>query len=233
MQVKICGIRTPEEAINVGRLHPSAIGIIVGFKRSIAPNNVSEEQARSIVEAVNTLPNPIDTFILTEDQDPETNLRYARSIKPSHLQLTGNITPEDVKKIKEGMPGINIVKVIHIAGSEIIDLARAYENTGVLSALLLDTGTENKTGGTGKTHDWAVSREIIKNSNLPVWLAGGLRVTNLRDAIDQVQSYGVDVETGVQNPDGSKNYGLIREFIQIATEQSTGKEWLMNRCFIF
>lgn len=226
MEVKICGIRTPEEAIKVGELRPSAIGILVGFQKTIAHNMVSEEQARNIVEAINNLPYSIDTFLLTEDDDPETNIRYADFTGVSHLQLTGDISPSNVKKVRERMPGLNIVKVVHIIGPEAVGLARQCEETGAINALLLDTMDPNATGGTGRTHDWSISREIVRKIHLPVWLAGGLKVTNLQDAIDQVQPFGVDVETGVQNTDGSKNYELIKEFIEIARGYSNGREIL-------
>lgn len=224
MKVKICGIRTLEEAIDVGRLQPSAIGILVGFDKALAPNVVSEEQARRIVEVVHTLPYVIDTYMLTDEMDPEINIKYATSVGSSHIQLLGDVTLEGVTRIKEELPELNIVKVVHITGPESIDLARQYEATGVLESLLLDSRMGNVRGGTGRVHDWIISREIVRESRLPVWLAGGLRVTNLRDAMNQVQPDGVDVETGIQNPDGSKNYELIREFMEIAKSQLGSKE---------
>jgi phosphoribosylanthranilate isomerase len=216
MKSKICGIRTPEEALNTARLHPGAIGILVGFDKAIAPNVVSEEQAHSIVEALHTQPYNIDTFLLTDKDDPETNIHFAETVGSSHIQLLGDVTPEGIRRIKETLPELKIVKVIHIIGLESIEVAKQYEATNNLDALLLDSRVGRVRGGTGKTHDWSISEEIARESHLPVWLAGGLRISNLKGAMKKVKPYGVDVETGVQNLDGSKNYELIGEFIQIA-----------------
>lgn len=216
MKSKICGIRTPEEALNTARFHPSAIGILVGFDKEIAPNAISEEQAHSIVETLRTQPFYIETFLLTDKDDPETNIHLAKTVGSSHIQLLGDVTPEGIKRIKEALPELKIVKVIHITGPESLKLARRYEAINDLDALLLDSREGRVRGGTGKIHDWSISAEIARASNLHVWLAGGLKVSNLREAMKTVKPYGVDVETGVQNSDGSKNYKLIREFIQIA-----------------
>jgi phosphoribosylanthranilate isomerase len=109
------------------------------------------------------------------------------------------------------------VKVIAVLNEEAILIAQAYEKTGSLQALLLDSKViDYMTGASGKTHDWSISRKIVTNSRLPIWLAGGLRVTNLQSVIDTVGPYGVDVQTGVQNADRSKNYDLISNFIEIA-----------------
>ncbi len=212
MKVKICGIRTPEEALHVAQFHPDAIGILVGFG-SIAPNEVSVEQAEKIVKTTQTLSFPLDTFLLTKANDPETNIQYINNIHPSHIQLTGDISPEDTKKVKEYSSKTKVVKVIHVIDEQSINFAKKYTD---VDALLLDSRIENKTGGTGKIHDWTISQKIIKEINLPIWLAGGLTINNVENAISQVNPYGVDVETGVQNPDGSKNFELIQKFIQLA-----------------
>ena len=97
-----------------------------------------------------------------------------------------------------------------------IEFSQLYEKCNYVDELLLDSRTGNKTGGTGIVHEWNISRRIVRQSRKPVWLAGGLKISNLKEAIRTVKPYGVDVETGVQNPDGSKNYYSINEFISIA-----------------
>lgn len=217
MKVKICGIRTPEEALKVCQLRPDALGILVGFDKETAPNVVSVKQAREIVEAVKTLPYFVATFLLTDKDDPETNYEFASQIGNSHLQLLGDVTPEGIVQLKEKLPQIEMVKVVHITGLESIATAGRYDNCEAVNALLLDSRIGfQKRGGTGKIHNWPISWEIVTSSRKPVWLAGGLKVNNVAEAIKQVKPCGVDVETGVQNPDGSKNYELIREFILIA-----------------
>jgi phosphoribosylanthranilate isomerase len=195
MKVKICGIRTPEEAMSIANLNVDALGVVVGFDQTLAPDNIQVETARAIVEATKKLAHRIDIFLLTNTVDPHTNIRWAKAIKPSHIQLTADMSPEDVVKIKKSLPRLNIVKVIPVLNEEAILIAQAYEKTGSLQALLLDSKViDYMTGASGKTHDWSISRKIVTNSRLPIWLAGGLRVTNLQSAIDTVGPYGVDVQ---------------------------------------
>ncbi len=217
MKVKICGIRTVEEAMKVAEMHPDALGIIVGFNQDIAPNVIPEDRAKEIVQSIQKLPYKIDTFLLTDKYDAETNTQYSRNIGNSHIQLLGDVSISDVIRIRRELPKLGIVKVIHVTGYEAVSLAREYEACDAVDALLLDSRIGyRKRGGTGQTHDWGISRKITENSRKPIWLAGGLTVYNLRDAIEAVNPYGVDVETGVQKTDGSKNYDAIREFISVA-----------------
>ena len=71
-------------------------------------------------------------------------------------------------------------------------------------------------GATGITHDWSVSSRIVEMVRKPVWLAGGLSLANVQQAIDRVRPYGIDVETGVQAPDGSKDFDHIAHLVQFA-----------------
>ena len=214
MKVKICGIRSRQEALRVGEFQPDALGILVGFDPQIAPNNISEEMARDVVQASRELPYNVDTFLLTNKQDADTNIAYSKRIGNSHIQLLGDVSVNDVGVIRYEMPDLGIVKVIHVTGYEAVGLAQEYDDCDAVSALLLDSRIGyHKRGGTGQTHDWTISAEIARRSKKPVWLAGGLRTYNVRSAIETVRPYGVDVETGVQNPDGSKNYDMIKEFV--------------------
>ena len=217
MKVKICGIRTVGEAKRVHELGTDAIGVLVGFDESVAPNVIPKEKARQIVKCIHNLRDPVETFLLTDKKDAETNYLYSSYIGNSHIQLLGDIKTEDIIRLKKELPEVGIVKVIHVSGYDAVKFAEEYGACRAVDALLLDSriGYE-KRGGTGITHDWTISRKIVKNSHKPVWLAGGLRTSNLRDAIVSVRPYGVDVETGVENPDGSKNYDEIGRFIYIA-----------------
>ena len=213
MRVKICGIRNMDEGKKISLLKPDAIGILVGYNKKIAPNVISEKKAREIIR---NIPEKIDTFLLTDKTNVKTITSYCKRIGNKYLQLTGDIDIEEIGKIKSRIPGIKIVKVIHINGEKSIEFSQLYEKCNYVDELLLDSRTGNKTGGTGIVHEWNISRRIVRQSRKPVWLAGGLKISNLKEAIRTVKPYGVDVETGVQNPDGSKNYYSINEFISIA-----------------
>ena len=212
MKVKICGIRTPEEAEKVLKYSPDAIGII-GLSPHVAKNYVEPIVARKIV---NSVLSRIETFLLLNDSDYKSISSYYKEVKSSAIQLIGDIKPEDIIKLKNSLPGIKLIKVIHITSEEAVDLAKTYEDCNAVNELLLDSKIGNKLGGTGKVHNWDISRRIVESSKKPVWLAGGLNTGNLEEAIKTVRPYGVDVETGVQNPDGSKDYEEIKKFISIA-----------------
>ena len=173
-------MRNEEEALKVAELRPDAIGLIL---EGIGTNLISKEKAQQIVQAVNRLNMRISTFLLTNATDPQTNIEYASFVGSTHIQLKGMISPQNVEVIKREMPQLRIVKVIHVTGPEAIEVAKSYEDTGVLDALLLDSSLGNMTGGTGKVHNWAVSRSIVEASSVPIWLAGGLNPTNLRTSI--------------------------------------------------
>jgi len=93
--------------------------------------------------------------------------------------------------------------VVHVTGEEAIE--RALEVVPNVDAILLDSGNPNlperELGGTGRTHDWRISRRIREKVNVPVFLAGGLRPDNVAAAIQEVQPFGVDVCTGVRSED--------------------------------
>jgi phosphoribosylanthranilate isomerase len=113
------------------------------------------------------------------------------------------------------MPLLQIVKVISVTGEESKAIAHTYEASFAVDQLLLDSKIGKQRGGTGVVHDWNVSKRIILNGKKPVWLAGGIKLHNLKEAITSVKPYGIDVETGVQNSDGSKNYDTIKQFITL------------------
>jgi len=112
------------------------------------------------------------------------------------------------------MPGVSIVQVIHVVGEDAIDQARTAARAA--HALLLDSGDPSKAvkelGGTGRIHDWAVSRTICEEVEVPVWLAGGLTPDNVGEAVHRVRPFGVDVCSGVRT-DGRLDEEKLRRFV--------------------
>ncbi len=211
MEVKICDIKNIDEAIKICELHPDGLGVHIGFNDNISSDNISK--AKDIVRAIRSY--NLKTFLLTDKIDAKTNIFYSNEINNSHIQLVGDISPSEIIKIKKALPRIIIVKVIHVTGRNSINLAKKYENCEGVDMILLDSKIDDKLGGTGRVHDWGISREIRNNCSKPIWLAGGLSINNLREAISIVKPDGVDVQSSIKNIDGSKNYDLIRDFISI------------------
>ena len=115
-------------------------------------------------------------------------------------QIVDKLIVGSYRDIRDKLPGVKIVQVVHVIDERSID--EALQISEKVDALLLDSGNPNlavkELGGTGRTHNWALSRKIVEQSKVPVFLAGGLNGGNVREAIDIVQPFGVDVCSGVR-----------------------------------
>lgn len=211
MKIKICGIRTSDEGIEVCSLQPDSIGVYVD--QDMIKNVTDERSAIEVVDYANK--NKIETFLLTISNDAEYIINVCNSIKNSHLQVIKDISIESLDKIKKSLPNVKIVKVVSITGEEALEIAHKWDNCESVDELLLDSKEGDICGGTGKTHDWNISKRIVEMVSKPVWLAGGININNIEKAIETVKPYGIDLETGAQNPDGSKNLKNIEKLIDI------------------
>ncbi|MBN2251752.1 MAG: phosphoribosylanthranilate isomerase [Candidatus Altiarchaeota archaeon] len=203
IRVKICGITSREDALTAARLGADAIGVVnvTGSKRY-----VSLAQAKKILEAVPVFTSKV---IVTTPG----NLRDIKAIEETGadmIQLHGEESQGFVKEIRENT-GLGLIKQIPVTGPESCDYANEFID--YVDALLLDTKTAGVLGGTGKTHDWNVSRAIAGSIKKPVILAGGLSPENVGEAIDKVRPYAVDVASGVEKVPGIKDGEKIGKFI--------------------
>ena len=116
------------------------------------------------------------------------------------IQIVDRLIHGSYSEIKNALPGIKVVQVIHVTGPESIE--EAAKVSVQVDAILLDSGNQNlkvkELGGTGRVHDWAISRKIRESIRVPMFLAGGLNPGNVAGAIDKVRPYGVDVCSGVR-----------------------------------
>lgn len=167
-----------------------------------------------ISEIAKTVHPPIASFLLTSEQSSEEIIHHVKRTDTNTVQIVDELTSGTYKDIRTSLPYLKIVQVIHVNGEESIDEAiRIADET---DALLLDSGNPKgsiKTlGGTGNVHDWDISREIVKNVNKPVFLAGGLNASNIRHAIEIVRPFGVDVCSGVRT-NGKLDPVKLRQFM--------------------
>lgn len=220
MKSKICGLPSLEVAMRVMALGPNAIGIYCWTEPEKGRNFITRETARRIAQMASGA--SIQTFYLTYDAlTAEEVYEDCSFIGNTHVQLIGDIAPQEIVRVKQLLPALQTVKVIGVTGPESIEEAHAYNSCEAVDQLLLDSRSGSVArGGTGKTHDWDISRQIIENCQKPVWLAGGIRLHNVVEAMSIVRPYGIDVETGVQHPDGSKDYAAIEEFIHAVRSYS-------------
>lgn len=205
--VKICGLRSYEEARLALDCGATALGFLAGLKYTV-PDLVSGQAAADIV---GKLP-AAETVLVTHITDPHEAAALARSMRVRIIQVHDDMTPGDVAELSRLLPALRLIKAVHVTGPEAIDIATKY--AGVAHALLLDSRTADRLGGTGRTHDWSISRRIVEAvAPLPVYLAGGLNPENVADAIAAVQPAGVDVNSGVEYPDGRKDPEKVRLFV--------------------
>jgi len=148
--------------------------------------------------------------------DNEEIASLARFIGISTIQLHGDNTVGDALTIKEMLPGIKLIKSLHVTDKNSIQLGRKFLE--VVDAILLDTIIieTDQVGGTGITHDWNLSREIVESYNLPVILAGGLNPDNVQQAIQTVKPFAVDANSGTKGSDGFKDVDKLKAFIKNA-----------------
>lgn len=209
MFVKICGIRRLEDALAALAFGADGLGFLVGRKHH-SPDFLDESDAAAIVAA---LPPNTSSVLVTHLADPDDIVTLATAIGVTIIQLHGDTSPAQAAVIKHRLPHIKTYKAIHVIDTESIDTAQQYAT--VVDAIVLDTVNlaTDQVGGTGQTHDWSLSRQIVEQLPIPVILAGGLTPDNVGEAIRRVRPYGVDVNSGTKGCDGYKDHARLQRFI--------------------
>jgi len=194
-RIKICCINSVEEAKVAIRHGADALGLVGKM-----PNGPGPIPDWLIAEITKTIHPPIATFLLTSNQSSEEIIHHVKRVDTNTVQIVDELTSGTYRDIKISLPYLKIVQVIHVNDEESIE--EALRISQEVDALLLDSGQPKgsiKTlGGTGNIHDWEISREIVRNVKIPVFLAGGLNALNVRRAIEIVKPFGVDVCSGVR-----------------------------------
>ena len=205
----MCCISSIEEAWTAIEAGADAVGLVSSMPSG--PGVISEDLIREIAR---TIPPPIATFLLTCHQRVDDIVAQQRRCGPNTVQLCDRVVEGSYTELRAAMPGVSIVQVIHVNGPDSVE--EAVNIAPHVNALLLDSGNQKlavkELGGTGRTHDWRVSAEIRQAVRVPIFLAGGLRAENVRDAIAQVQPWGVDLCSGVRS-DGRLNHSKLKAFM--------------------
>ncbi len=220
-KVKICGNTNVADAIMAAKAGADAVGVInVANTRRY----IDLKDAKRIFEA-------LPVFVLKVVVVAWDNMRVEvvhdkmeliEETGADCIQLHGEEPVELVADLRKSMKsGIRIIKKIGVGGDkkECMENALAYES--VVDAILLDTaaaagGGTGEIGGTGKEHDWNISKEIVERVKKPVILAGGLNPDNVAKAINHVMPYAVDVSSGVEREVRKKDETKVKRFIEAA-----------------
>jgi len=208
-KVKICCIGSVAEAklaINAGA---DAIGLVGPM-----PSGPGIIDDRLIAEIVQEIPPGIDTFLLTSETSAENIIVHHRKVNTSVIQLVDRIELSEYKRIRDHLNQVQLVQVIHVTGSKAI--REAQKISSYVDTILLDSGNPGlavkELGGTGRTHNWKISRQIIDSLDIPVYLAGGLKPGNIQEAIRAVKPFGVDLCSGVRTNDRLDSKKLLKFF---------------------
>lgn len=214
-RVKICCITSIQEAWLAIRYGASALGLV--SEMPSGPGVISEDL---ISEIATVVPPFVSSFLLTSKQNASALIEQHRRCRTNVIQLCDRLKFGSYEDLREAMPGIGIVQVIHVTGEEALEEAMAVASD--VDGILLDSGDRTsgvkELGGTGRTHDWSLSRRIREKVNTPVFLAGGLNPENVAEAIKQVQPFGVDVCNGVRTNGKLDEKKLSAFFNRISAE---------------
>lgn len=194
-RIKICCISSIEEAELAIGYGAAALGLVSAMPSG--PGVIDEELITRIAVRI---PPTIASFLLTSQQDSGAIIAQQRRCGVNTLQLVDHIPLETYAELRAALPGIALVQVIHVVDETAI--AEACSVARHVNALLLDSGNPalpvKELGGTGRIHNWEISRIIRERVEVPVFLAGGLNAHNINEAIQRVSPFGVDVCSGVR-----------------------------------
>jgi phosphoribosylanthranilate isomerase len=194
-RVKICCISSKQEAFDAIAFGASALGL-VGEMPS-GPGVISDEEIFEIAKAV---PPPIATFLLTSKTNSKEIIEHHKRTQTNTIQIVDELADRTYHEIRAALPNVKLVQVVHVADER--SIADAVELSELVDAILLDSGNPHleikELGGTGRRHDWLLSRKIVEAVEKPVFLAGGLNAENVREAVETVQPFGLDLCSGVR-----------------------------------
>jgi len=213
-RIKVCCISSVDEARIAVRHGAAALGLV-----SSMPSGPGVIDEALIVEIAAAAPPAVATFLLTSLQDADAIIEQQRRCGTNTVQICDHLVTGSHAAMRRAMPGVKLVQVIHVTGEESIDEARRVASD--VDAILLDSGNQKlavkELGGTGRTHDWDLSRTIVESVGVPVFLAGGLRRENIADAIRQVRPFGIDLCSSLRT-DGKLDEAKVAEFVKAARE---------------
>ncbi|MBL7762094.1 MAG: phosphoribosylanthranilate isomerase [Chitinophagaceae bacterium] len=207
-RVKICCISSIDEAKIAIEYGASALGL-VGHMPS-GPGVIGDEL---IYQIAKTVPPPISTFLLTSETKPQDIIAHYKRVNTTTIQIVDELEKREYDLLRKELPNVKLVQVIHVINDN--SVKEAIEISNHVDAILLDSGNPNlsvkELGGTGRTHNWDLSREIRKSIPVPVFLAGGLSKDNVKQAIKTVEPFGLDLCSSVRT-EGKLDRQKLKEF---------------------
>jgi phosphoribosylanthranilate isomerase len=194
-RIKICCISSVDDALTAVEFGASALGLV--GKMPSGPGVIPDEL---ILEIAKRIPPSIGTFLLTSETSTNNIIAHHHRTHTNTIQIVDELKTGNYVDFRTQLPSIKIVQVIHVLDTKSVETALQISER--VDALLLDSGNPNlqikQLGGTGLVHNWTLSRKIVEKSKVPVFLAGGLNADNVKEAMDKVNPFGLDVCSGVR-----------------------------------
>ncbi len=208
-RVKICCICSLGEAWTAINHGASALGLV-----SEMPSGPGVIPEALIAEIARRIPPFVSSVLLTSKRSPSEIIEQHRQCGTNAIQICDDLDPDGLDEVVRTLPGVDIIRVIHVHGEGSIEEAETVSPH--VDGILLDSGRREgsvvELGGTGRTHNWEISRRIVEAVEAPVILAGGLNPGNVAEAIKLVKPYAVDVCSGVRTG-GSLDSDKLQSFI--------------------
>jgi phosphoribosylanthranilate isomerase len=194
-RVKICCISSIEEARMAIQAGADALGLVADMPSG--PGIISD---KLIADIARKIPPPIATFLLTSETEAKRIIVHYMRVSTNAIQIVDELTDGTFHEIKKTLPAVKLVQAIHVKDKESVE--KAIHVSQFVDAILLDSGNPDLDtkvlGGTGKIHNWKLSKKICRSIDVPVFLAGGINTGNVREALKTVQPFGIDICSGVR-----------------------------------
>lgn len=214
IRIKICCISSFEEARMAIDVGADALGFV--GRMPSGPGVIDEELIAAIAK---NIPPPVATFLLTCEQSSENIINQVKKAGTNTVQIVDELTEGGYQNIREKLPNIKLVQVIHVTGNHSVEEALKVQDD--VDAILLDSGNPRAAvkilGGTGNVHNWEISRAICQQISKPVFLAGGLQAGNVIEAIQTVKPFGVDVCSSLRT-NGKLDIQKLEAFVNAVHE---------------
>ncbi len=208
-RVKICGIRSEDDLSIAVTSGADAVGFISGVTHR-SEDALTPER---VAELVAVTPPYVSTVLVTHLEAAEQIVWLAESLGVDTIQVHGLVSSQTLHEVFSLSNGRRrITRAVHVTGEESVRDAVAAMR--VCHAVHLDSRTADRLGGTGRTHDWSISRKIVDVlAPFPVILSGGLRPENVAGAVDAVRPFAVDVNSGIEDDRGNKDLDRSSRFV--------------------
>jgi len=197
VRIKICGITNLDDALVATELGADAVGFIFYEK---SPRFINPKTAALIIRELPPFVATVGVFV---NEPPDRVIDTAKEAGVGCVQLHGDETPEYCSSL-----GLRTIKALRVKDASVLNMLRSYSVSGIL----LDTYREGVPGGTGETFDWEIAAEAASAGR--IILSGGLTPENIREAIEKVGPYAVDVSSGVESTPGRKDHEKLRKFFE-------------------